>query len=113
MFALGIYRNYDELEESLSLEELMETYKAIFEREHRHNKFLAALQGHDLDKGQDAQLYGGNEKLPDAATVAGGMMDFVGGQAVVVDTGTGRQKVQISDDDYAARLARLEAYGKN
>lgn len=32
------------------MQELMVTLKAIYEREHRHNKFTAAMQGIDIDK---------------------------------------------------------------
>lgn len=32
------------------MQELMATLKAIYEREHRQNKFTAAMQGVDIDK---------------------------------------------------------------
>lgn len=32
------------------MQELMVTLKAVYEREHRHNKFTAAMQGVDIDK---------------------------------------------------------------
>jgi hypothetical protein len=32
------------------MQELMATLKSIYEREHRHNKFLALMQGIDIDK---------------------------------------------------------------
>jgi hypothetical protein len=38
------------LEESLSVEELIATIKAIYAKEDRFNKFQAALQGVDLDE---------------------------------------------------------------
>lgn len=47
---LGHWKNYDELEESLTIEELILTVESIRDREHRHNKFLAAMQGVDLDE---------------------------------------------------------------
>lgn len=37
------------MEESLTLEELMATLNASREREHRQNKFMAALKGIDID----------------------------------------------------------------
>lgn len=47
---LGHWKNYDELESELSIDELLATLKAIREKENRHNKFLAAIQGVDLDE---------------------------------------------------------------
>ena len=32
------------------MQELMATLKAIYEKEHRNNKFIAAMQGIDIDK---------------------------------------------------------------
>lgn len=50
---LGHWKNYDELEENLSIEELILTLKASRDREHRERKFLAAMQGVDLDENQE------------------------------------------------------------
>lgn len=50
MFLLGHWQNYEELEETLSLPELMATLTAAQEAEYRRNKFMAALKGIDLDK---------------------------------------------------------------
>lgn len=50
MFLLGRWKNYDDLEESLCFEELVATINAMREREQRERKFLAALQGVDLDE---------------------------------------------------------------
>jgi len=47
---LGHWKNYDELESSLSLDELMATLNAAREKDHRDKKFLAAMQGVDLDE---------------------------------------------------------------
>ena len=47
---LGHWKNYDELESNLSLEELMVTLNASRDREYRERKFLAAMQGVDLDE---------------------------------------------------------------
>jgi hypothetical protein len=46
---LGNWKDYEELENNLSMPELTATLTAIREREHNHNKFLAAIQGIDLD----------------------------------------------------------------
>jgi hypothetical protein len=47
---LGHWKNYDELESNLSLEELMVTLNASRDKEHRNMKFLAAMQGIDIDE---------------------------------------------------------------
>jgi hypothetical protein len=52
---LGIWRNVEDLESALSLPELEAILSASREREHRQNKFLAALQGVDLDKHQQEE----------------------------------------------------------
>lgn len=44
----------EELEESLSLPEIRAILDASREREHRQNRFLASLQGIDLDDGADS-----------------------------------------------------------
>jgi hypothetical protein len=46
---LGHWKNYDELESSLSLDELMATLNASRDKEHRERKFLAAMQGVELE----------------------------------------------------------------
>lgn len=50
MFLLGHWKNYDELEDSLSIEELLATIKAIRGKDERDKKFSAAIQGIDLDE---------------------------------------------------------------
>lgn len=52
---LGIWRNIEELEESLNLRELEAIVKAARDREHRNNKFMAALKGINLDEDDDAK----------------------------------------------------------
>jgi hypothetical protein len=47
---IGSWKNIEELESSLNLEELEAVVKAARDREHRTNKFLAALKGIDIDK---------------------------------------------------------------
>jgi len=49
-FLLGIWKDYDDLETSLSMQELMATLEAKREEDYAHKKFLAAIQGVDLDK---------------------------------------------------------------
>lgn len=48
-FLLGIWKNYDELEMSMSLPELTETLSVSNEKEYNDRKFFAAIQGVDLD----------------------------------------------------------------
>jgi hypothetical protein len=49
-FLLGIWKDYDELELSLSMPELTTTLNAKREADYREKRFLAAMQGVDLDK---------------------------------------------------------------
>lgn len=49
VFLLGLYKNYDELEENLSMPELLFTLEMSAKTEFRALKFQAALQGVDLD----------------------------------------------------------------
>lgn len=48
---LGIWKNVEDLEESLNLEELEAIVLAARDREDRNNRFMAAIQGIDLDAG--------------------------------------------------------------
>jgi hypothetical protein len=50
VFLLGHWKDYDELENSLSMSELIATLGAMHEKENRQNKFLAAIQGIDLSE---------------------------------------------------------------
>lgn len=49
-FLLGIWKDYDELESSLSMPELMAILESKREMDYEEKKFLAAIQGVDLDK---------------------------------------------------------------
>lgn len=49
MFLLGHWKDYEELEENISMPELTATLKAIYKVENRKNKFIAAMQGVDID----------------------------------------------------------------
>lgn len=51
-FLLGIWKDYQELEESLSITELMLTLSSKRELDYEEKKFLAAIQGVDLDANQ-------------------------------------------------------------
>jgi hypothetical protein len=50
VFLLGIWKDYEELEISMSMPELMVTLNQKRELEYQEKKFLAAMQGVDLDK---------------------------------------------------------------
>lgn len=50
VFLLGIWKDYEDLETSLSMPELTATLNAKRESEYTERKFLAAIQGVDLDE---------------------------------------------------------------
>lgn len=49
-FLLGIWKDYDHLERSLSMQELTATLSSKRELDYQEKKFFAAIQGVDLDK---------------------------------------------------------------
>lgn len=50
VFLLGIWKDYEELEKSLSMPELIATLNISRELDYQSKKFMAAMQGVDLDK---------------------------------------------------------------
>jgi hypothetical protein len=50
VFLLGIWKDYDELESSMSMPEIVATLKVKRDLDYGQKKFLAAMQGVDLDK---------------------------------------------------------------
>ncbi len=50
LFLLGIWKNYDELESSISMPEMMAILESRRELDYNEKKFLAAMQGVDLDE---------------------------------------------------------------
>ena len=50
VFVLGIWKNFDELESSISMPELMAILESTRELDYNEKKFLAAMQGVDLDE---------------------------------------------------------------
>lgn len=50
IFILGIWKNYEELERSISMPEMISILEEKREQEHQNRKFFAALKGVDLDK---------------------------------------------------------------
>lgn len=53
VFTLGIWKNYDELESSLSMPELMAILSSKRELDYEEKKFLAAMQGVDLEQSEE------------------------------------------------------------
>lgn len=61
-FLLGIWKDYEELEKSLSMPELLATLMVKRELDNTEKKFLAALQGVNLDEqGSDGKVRGQQE----------------------------------------------------
>jgi len=54
VFLLGIWKDYKDLEESLSMPELMITLSSKRELDYEEKKFLAAIQGVDLDSNSES-----------------------------------------------------------
>lgn len=55
VFLLGIWKDYEELESSMSMPELTATLKIKRDLDYQQKKFLAAMQGVDLDKASGKQ----------------------------------------------------------
>ena len=54
VFLLGIWKDYNELEKNLSMPELLVTLESKRDLDYQERKFLAAIQGVDLDKATGA-----------------------------------------------------------
>lgn len=63
VFLLGIWKDYDELERSLSMPELISTIGSSRELDYQEKKFLAAIQGVDLE--EDASSNKGQKEWED------------------------------------------------
>lgn len=55
VFLLGIWKDYHDLELSLSMPELLATLESKRELDYEEKKFLAAIQGVDLDKNSNSE----------------------------------------------------------
>jgi hypothetical protein len=55
VFLLGIWKDYQELELSLSMPELLATLESKRDLDYEEKKFLAAIQGVDLDKNSNSE----------------------------------------------------------
>lgn len=53
VFLLGAWKNYEQLELSMSMPELLKTISMKRELDHIEKKFLAAMQGVDIDKDKE------------------------------------------------------------
>lgn len=53
LFLLGIWKDYEDLELSLSMPELISTLEAKRDFDYQNKKFMAAIQGVDIDKDSD------------------------------------------------------------
>jgi hypothetical protein len=50
LFAIGAWKNFDEIESNLCMSELMSILESVRELDYNEKKFLAAMQGVDLDE---------------------------------------------------------------
>ena len=63
VFLLGHWKNYSELEENLSIEELEATLSAFRETKREDRKFAAALKGIDIEKDSSGSVEERFEKV--------------------------------------------------
>jgi uncharacterized UPF0160 family protein len=54
-FLLGFWKNYEELEESISIPELVAILEAKSKEEYDTKKFFAAIQGVDIDQNNSSE----------------------------------------------------------
>lgn len=54
-FQIGAWKSFEELEDSISVHELSQILRGIREREEKEQRFLAAINGIDLDDAQQDQ----------------------------------------------------------
>lgn len=74
IFILGIWKNYDELESNISMPELMAILSGRRELDYQEKKFMAAIQGVDIDKGTKNDLQKKWEDMK-ARVFSGGMTE--------------------------------------
>jgi len=75
VFLLGNWKSYEELEEQLSIDELLATLNAYRKQKREEQKFLAALQGVDLsdDEPRDIASVQGYEAVEQGFGVGVGL----------------------------------------
>lgn len=66
MFLTGAWRNYDELEEWFTLNELLVTYDAAHEKEYRAMKWQAQIQGVEVNEPSNSN----SEQAPEQGSLA-------------------------------------------
>jgi hypothetical protein len=87
VFLLGHWKNFDDLESSLSIDELIAAMEASRKKEDRDRKFFAAINGVDLE-----------EELKSSGDVAELMNTRVASQeGFGVDEGLGFMKMGVDD----------------
>lgn len=69
MFLLGHWKNFEELESNLCIDELIVIIDSMRKKENREWKFHAALQGVDLDEG--ASPKSNDEEIDDIKSLRG------------------------------------------
>ena len=75
LFLLGIWKDYEDLETSLSMPELVATLASKRDLDYQEKKFLAAIQGVDLDKQSGAKQGQGEWEAMKARVFSGGKTD--------------------------------------
>lgn len=60
---VGAWKSFDEIEDSLTLDELLYLHKHLIKTKHNHYKMLAAFQGIDM-QGDDEEGPSGADDLP-------------------------------------------------
>lgn len=55
-FLLGMWKNYEELEQSMSMPEILSTLGSKRELDFEEKKFMASIQGIDLEGGKDEEV---------------------------------------------------------
>lgn len=85
MFLLGNWKNYEELEEELSVDELLATLNAQRKSRYEDQKFFAMLQGIDLSD---------NDRISDVADLKGAAAVS---QGFGIGMGLAHSVVEVSD----------------
>lgn len=67
----GAWKNFEDLEDNLTLEELQQIVESFRDLEHQRFKMQAALQGVDLDKERNAQTEFDKVKMRAEAKISG------------------------------------------
>lgn len=68
VFRLGNWKNYDDLEEHLTLEELIETYSAIIDEQNRQQRNLARMMGAKISEPEEFGAREPGKYSPDIVT---------------------------------------------